>query len=121
MRPPRRCGAADLGKVIREGPGCLDGQALNGLTRLGSHGRRGAVLQQVKPFIQNVHHFRDDGIRDPAAPYDDVVIVDEAQRAWDQKKTAYFERSGEPSASGFAGAIYHWSRGTTFGISGSPL
>jgi len=51
----------------------------------------GAVQQKVKPFIQNVHHFRDDGVRDPVAPpYDHVVIFDEAQRAWDRRKTADF-------------------------------
>jgi hypothetical protein len=45
----------------------------------------------LEAVIQNVHHFRDDGIRDPsAAPFDHVVIFDEAQRAWDRKKTADF-------------------------------
>lgn len=53
--------------------------------------RRGTVLQQVKPFIQNVHHFRDDGVRNPdKPPYDHVVIFDEAQRAWDRRKTSDF-------------------------------
>lgn len=52
--------------------------------------RKGAIRQQVKPFIQNVHHFRDDGVRDPAAPGDHVVIFDEAQRAWNMEKTADF-------------------------------
>ena len=46
--------------------------------------------QPIKKFIQNVHHFRDDGIRDPGAPHDHVVIFDEAQRAWDLKQTANF-------------------------------
>ena len=53
--------------------------------------RTGAIRQQVKPFIQNVHHFRDEGIRSPAdAPADHVVIFDEAQRAWNAKKTSDF-------------------------------
>jgi hypothetical protein len=52
--------------------------------------RKGVIRQQVKPFIQNVHHFRDDGVRDPAAPGDHVVIFDEAQRAWNLEKTADF-------------------------------
>ena len=61
------------------------------LPRLPRGTRKGAVLQRVKPFIQNVHHFRDDGVRDrQAPPYDHVVIFDEAQRAWDQRKTADF-------------------------------
>lgn len=44
----------------------------------------------MKAFIQNIHHFRDDGIRTDVAPYDHVVIFDEAQRAWNQPKTADF-------------------------------
>ncbi len=44
----------------------------------------------MKPFIQNVHHFRDEGVRTTSAPYDHVVIFDEAQRAWSHAKTADF-------------------------------
>lgn len=52
--------------------------------------RKGAVRQPIKAFIQNVHHFRDEGLRRPDAPYDHVVIFDEAQRAWNRAKTADF-------------------------------
>jgi len=52
--------------------------------------RKGAVRQEVKPFIQNIHHFRDDGLRNPAPPHDHVVIFDEAQRAWNGAKTSDF-------------------------------
>ena len=52
--------------------------------------RKGTVKGKVKAFIQNVHHFRDDGIRTDGAPYDHVVIFDEAQRAWNRQKTADF-------------------------------
>jgi hypothetical protein len=60
--------------------------------------RKGVIRQQVKPFIQNVHHFRDDGVRDPSAPGDHVVIFDESQRAWNRQKTADFmkRRKGKP-------------------------
>jgi len=60
------------------------------LERGGHTERKGAVRQRVKPFIQNVHHFRDEGVRTAAAPYDHVVIFDEAQRAWTREKTADF-------------------------------
>jgi hypothetical protein len=60
------------------------------MARLGGGVRKGDIRQKVKPFIQNVHHFRDDGIRNPAAPGDHVVIFDEAQRAWDRVKAADF-------------------------------
>jgi hypothetical protein len=46
----------------------------------------------VKAFIQNVHHFRDDCIKDPRPPTDRVVIFDEAQRAWNREKTSDFMR-----------------------------
>ncbi|MGB7754804.1 MAG: DUF2075 domain-containing protein [Salinisphaera sp.] len=53
--------------------------------------RKGAVKQKVKPFIQNVHHFRDEGVRDrETPPHDHVVIFDEAQRAWNQDRTSSF-------------------------------
>ena len=50
--------------------------------------RKGAVRQKVKPFIQNVHHFRDDGLRSAAPPIEHVAIFDESQRAWNREKTA---------------------------------
>jgi len=62
------------------------------LVRVGNTERKGAVRQRVKPFIQNVHHFRDEGLRTTSAPYDHVVIFDEAQRAWTQAKTSDFMR-----------------------------
>jgi hypothetical protein len=53
--------------------------------------RKGSVAQKVKPFIQNVHHWRDEALRDPSRPpHDHVVIFDEAQRAWNQRKLASF-------------------------------
>ncbi len=54
--------------------------------------RKGVVRQKVKAFIQNVHHFRDDGVRTNNPPHEHVVIFDEAQRAWNQRKTANFMR-----------------------------
>jgi Schlafen group 3, DNA/RNA helicase domain len=52
--------------------------------------RKGVVRLPIKAFIQNVHHFRDEGMRRPDPPYDHVVIFDEAQRAWNRDKTADF-------------------------------
>lgn len=55
--------------------------------------RKTEVKQKVKAFIQNVHHFRDAGVRDSAQnlpPVDRVVIFDEAQRAWDKEMTSSF-------------------------------
>lgn len=52
--------------------------------------RIGTSRSAVKAFIQNVHHFRDAMLRDPAAPADHVVVFDEAQRAWDARQLAGF-------------------------------
>ena len=46
----------------------------------------------VKSFIQPVHHFRDECLKDLRPPPEHVTIFDEAQRAWDRHKTADFMR-----------------------------
>lgn len=55
--------------------------------------RKGEIGTRVKAFIQNVHHFRDDGLKDEGAPADHVVIFDEAQRAWNAAKTESFMKA----------------------------
>jgi hypothetical protein len=62
---------------------------------------KGKALSEVKAFIQNVHHFRDECLRDPKPPIEHVAIFDEAQRAWDLAMTADFmkRKRGTP---GFA-------------------
>ncbi len=56
------------------------------------------VANPVKAFIQNIHHFRDEAFIDPGPPDDHVVIFDEAQRAWNEKKAASFmkQRKNRP-------------------------
>jgi schlafen family protein len=55
--------------------------------------RKGAALSQVRAFIQNVHHFRDECLVDAEkAPVEHVAIFDEAQRAWNLKQTMDFMR-----------------------------
>jgi hypothetical protein len=48
------------------------------------------VLSEVKMFIQNVHHFRDECLTDPAPPIEHVALFDEAQRAWTLERTRDF-------------------------------
>jgi DUF2075 family protein len=59
---------------------------------------KGEVRNQVKAFIQNVHHFRDEYLKDNTAPHDHVAIFDEAQRAWNHEQTARFMKAkkGQP-------------------------
>lgn len=51
---------------------------------------KGAAGREVKAFIQNVHHFRDEYLVDMGAPREHVALFDEAQRAWTKKQTASF-------------------------------
>ena len=62
---------------------------------------KGDARQAVKAFIQPVHHFRDECLKDPSPPPEHVTIFDEAQRAWNHEKTADFmsRKKGRP---GFA-------------------
>lgn len=66
------------------------------LKRAGKKRKKGS--EPVKQFIQNVHHFRDEFFKSEAAPADHVVVFDEAQRAWNQVKTADFmkRKKGKP-------------------------
>ena len=41
--------------------------------------------REVKKFIQNIHHFRDDNLHSDQAPFEKVVIFDESQRAWNKE------------------------------------
>lgn len=57
----------------------------------GERVRLGVARSEVKAFIQNVHHFRDDCLKDTGQPpVEHVALFDEAQRAWDLKQTANF-------------------------------
>ncbi|MCD4785232.1 MAG: DUF2075 domain-containing protein [Candidatus Eremiobacteraeota bacterium] len=56
--------------------------------------KKGEAMSEVKMFIQNVHHFRDDCLISPETPpIEHVALFDEAQRAWDLKQTSFFMRS----------------------------
>lgn len=46
--------------------------------------------ESVKTFIQIIHHYRDEYLRDDKAPFDHVAIFDEAQRAWTKEQTVKF-------------------------------
>ena len=68
---------------------------------LGNRVRKGKIAESVKAFIQNVHHFRDEALRDLGPPPEHVVIFDEAQRAWNLRQTANFmkRRKNQPGFS----------------------
>lgn len=60
-------------------------------SELGKKERIGVARSDVKAFIQNVHHFRDDCLIDLSVPpVEHVAIFDEAQRAWNLEQTSSF-------------------------------
>lgn len=51
---------------------------------------KGTARSEVKMFVQNVHHYRDECLRDSRPPIDHIALFDEAQRAWDLPQTSKF-------------------------------
>lgn len=82
-------GNGPLVKVLCE---ALARDEVQRLRSKGDSTRKGEVRQKIKAFIQNVHHFRDEGLNRDGPPSDRVVIFDEAQRAWNHGMTADFMR-----------------------------
>ena len=88
----------DITSVFLSGNGPLVAILREALTRdkykrekeLGKKARKGEIMSEVKMFIQNVHNFRDESLKDDRAPFEHVAIFDEAQRAWDHVQTANF-------------------------------
>jgi hypothetical protein len=88
----------DLTSVFLSGNGPLVAILREALTRdkfkrekeLGKKVRKGEIMSEVKLFIQNVHNFRDESLKDERPPFEHVTIFDEAQRAWDHQQTANF-------------------------------
>jgi hypothetical protein len=52
--------------------------------------RKSEAMSEVKTFIQNIHHFRDECLIDPEPPIEHVALFDEAQRAWNLQQTSNF-------------------------------
>jgi hypothetical protein len=58
---------------------------------LGRKAKKGRALSEVKLFVQNVHHFRDECLIDSRKPpIEHVALFDEAQRAWNKERTSAF-------------------------------
>lgn len=69
------------------------------LAKRGDKPKIGAIRSEVNAFVQNVHHFRDECLRDPdRPPVEHVTLFDEAQRAWNKEQTASFmhRKKGHP-------------------------
>lgn len=89
---------SDLYSVYLSGNGPLisvlhEALARDHCQRASQQGRRvriGEARSEVKQFIQNVHHFRDDCLVDTGPPIEHVALFDEAQRAWNLAQTVNF-------------------------------
>jgi DUF2075 family protein len=82
-------GNGPLVKILREA------LARDKVQRRQEYGERikiGEARSEVKAFVQNVHEFRDECIRDPKPPKEHVALFDEAQRAWNSEQTSSFMR-----------------------------
>lgn len=55
--------------------------------------KKSDVERDVNAFIQNIHHFRDEYLRDPHPPFEKVVVFDEAQRAWTRDQASKFMKT----------------------------
>ncbi len=67
--------------------------ALDAVAKAKEAGRATSKVQEdrrASAFIQNIHHFRDDALANPAAPVEKVAVFDEAQRAWNVEQTSKF-------------------------------
>jgi len=54
--------------------------------------------REVRSFVQNIHHFRDEYVGNSEIPIEKVVVFDEAQRAWTRDQAASFmqRKRGQP-------------------------
>jgi hypothetical protein len=81
-------GNGPLVNILRE---ALARDKVNHGKNIGIKKRKGDAFREVKLFIQNVHNFRDDCLRDlDAPPIEHIALFDEAQRAWNLEQTANF-------------------------------
>lgn len=83
-------GNGPLVKILQE---ALARDKISRKAEVGHKIRKGDALSEVKAFIQNVHHFRDEGLLDLSKPpVEHVALFDEAQRAWTRDQTVKFMR-----------------------------
>jgi hypothetical protein len=88
-------GNGPLVAVLRE---ALARDKVERTAREGGVLRKGDARKEVEAFVQNVHHFRDEYLKDSGSPPEHVVLFDEAQRAWTLEQTTSFmaKKKGKP-------------------------
>ncbi len=83
-------GNGPLVEILRE---ALARDKVQLVKKRGGKIKKGEAMSEVKMFIQNVHHFRDECLVDEKSPpIEHVALFDEAQRAWNVEQTSNFMR-----------------------------
>jgi len=82
-------GNGPLVKILQE---ALTRDKVSRAKKKGVKLKKGEARSQVKAFIQNVHNFRDESLKDENPPIEHVALFDEAQRAWTIEQTTNFMR-----------------------------
>ena len=82
-------GNGPLVKILRE---ALDRDKVQRGLESGDKIKISEARSKVKAFIQNVHEFLDECLRDTNPPKEHVTLFDEAQRAWNVEQTSSFMR-----------------------------
>jgi hypothetical protein len=80
-------GNGPLVKVLQE---ALARDQVQQARAIGKGTTKNQALREAHAFIQNIHHFRDECLKDSSPPVERVVVFDEAQRAWDREQTSSF-------------------------------
>ncbi|MBK8810552.1 MAG: DUF2075 domain-containing protein [Acidobacteria bacterium] len=80
-------GNGPLVAILRE---ALARDSVRRKKEIGERKRLGDARREAAAFIQPVHHYRDTYLKDTSAPFDNIAIFDEAQRAWDLEQTRSF-------------------------------
>ncbi len=80
-------GNGPLVEVLRE---ALIRDEVNNAKSNGTKLTKTEAAIKANAFIQNIHHFRDEGLISDKAPTEKVVVFDEAQRAWTQQQASSF-------------------------------
>ena len=86
--------------------------------------KKGAARSEVKAFIQNVHHFRDECLVDVGRPpVEHVALFDEAQRAWNLEQTSKFmrQKKGRANFNSLRAGVPHIVPRPTSGLGGHRL
>lgn len=80
-------GNGPLVEVLRE---ALTRDVVVEATQSGKKTTKADAKRKTSTFIQNIHHFRDEYLRDHQEPIEKVVVFDEAQRAWNKEQASAF-------------------------------